>query len=239
MTDTHTHILPGIDDGADSVDSSIELLKALASQGVNHVAATPHFKPITQESISDFIVRRDEAEAQLRQAMKEHDGLPELYIGTEATLSVELSETPGLERLCYQNGNFLLIELDPYTIGSWIPRALYDISNRLMLTPVIAHIDRYLGDVSQKLIDEIMQLNCPVQFNGYALANCFTRHQLLKLFNRNPNTLFVVGSDCHNMKHRPPQMDLFEKKALRYLGEDFFEEICENSKLMLTGELIN
>jgi len=137
-----------------------------------------------------------------------------------------------------ENGKFLLIELDPFTIGSWIPRALYEISNRLMLTPVIAHIDRYLNDVSPKLIDEIIKLNCPVQFNGYALSGFRKRRQLLKLMDRHPDTIFVVGSDCHNLSHRPPKMDVFEKKAMQYLGEDFFEEICENSKLMLTGDLI-
>ena len=238
MTDTHTHILPAMDDGAASVEESLKLLSALALQGVNQVAATPHFKPSTNESIDSFLARRNESEALLRQAMEGRTDLPQLHIGTEVTLSVELSQFEGLEKLCYKNGNFLLIELDPLTVDSWIPRALYDISNRLLLTPVIAHIDRYLGDVSPKLIEEIMKLNCPVQFNGYALAKFNKRRQLLKIMNRHPDTIFVVGSDCHNIHLRPPAMDVFEKKAMKHLGEDFFDEICENSRLMLTGELI-
>ena len=238
MTDTHTHILPAMDDGAASAEDSINLLKSLALQGVKQVAATPHFKPITSESIDSFLARRDKSEALLRQAMQGQADLPNLYVGTEVTLSVELAQFDGLEKLCYQNGKFLLIELDPFTIGSWIPRALYEISNRLLLTPVLAHVDRYLSDVPQKLIDEIMQLNCPVQFNGYALANFRKRRQLIKLMDRHLDTIFVVGSDCHNMHLRPPTMDIFEKKAMQHLGEDFFEEICENSRLMLTGDLI-
>ena len=56
--------------------------------------------------------------------------------------------------------------------------------------------------------------------------------------NRHPDTIFVVGSDCHDINHRPPEMDIFEKKALKYLGEDYLEELCENSRLMLEGTLI-
>jgi len=238
MTDTHTHILPGIDDGAKRVQNSLDMLSRLAAQGVTDVAATPHFKPITSESIDSFLERRAKAEAELREAMQGRSDLPKLHIGAEVTLSVELAQLEGLERLCYEGGNFLLIELDPHTIGSWIPRALYDISNRLLLTPVIAHIDRYLGSIPSKLTEEIMQLNCPVQFNGYALASMRSRHHLIKLMNRHTDTIFVVGSDCHDMKHRPPEMDLFEKKAIRYLGQDYFDEICENSQLLLNGQLI-
>ncbi len=238
MTDTHTHILPAMDDGAATVEDSINMLKALASQGVKQVATTPHFKPSTNESIDSFLARRDKSEAILRKAMQEHPDLPQLFIGTEVTLSVELAQFDNLEKLCYKKGKFLLIELDPYTIGPWIPHVMYEISNRLLLTPVIAHIDRYLGNISPKLLEEIMKLNCPIQFNGYALANFRKRRQLIKFMNRHPDTIFVVGSDCHNMHLRPPVMDVFKGKAIKHLGEEFFEEICENSRLLLTGDLI-
>ena len=238
MTDTHTHILPGVDDGPKNVEGSIALLRRLAEQGITDVAATPHFKPIREESIDSFLARRDAAEATLREAMHGIDGLPRLHIGTEVTLCVDLAKYEGLEKLCYRNGSFLLIELDPDTIGDWITNTFYEISNRLLLTPVIAHIDRYFGRMSPKLIDEIVKLNCPLQFNGYALNSFYTRRHLLKLMNRHPDTIFVVGSDCHDINRRPPEMDIFEKKALKYLGEDYLEEICENSRLMLEGKLI-
>lgn len=238
MIDIHSHVLPGVDDGAKTVQDSIALLERLAQQGVTHVAATPHFKPITGEDVESFLARRITAEQTLRQAINGREDLPRLYIGTEVTLSVELDRLKGLEKLCYDGTRFLLIELDPNTLGNWIPRTLYEISNRLLLTPVIAHIDRYLDDLSPKLLEEIMALNCPVQFNGYSLASMHTRRKLIKLMNRHSDTIFVVGSDCHDMKHRPPEMDLFYKKAMRCLGEDFYEEICENSLQLLTNELI-
>ena len=238
MTDTHAHILPGVDDGPKTVEDSVALLRRLAEQGVTDVAATPHFKPAREESIDAFLARRDAAEAALREAIKGREDLPRIHIGTEVTLCVDLAKYEGLEKLCYRNGNFLLIELDPDTVGSWIPNTLYEISNRLLLTPVIAHVDRYFDRMSPKLIEEIVKLNCPLQFNGYALAHFRTRRQLLKLMNKHPDTIFVVGSDCHDIKRRPPEMDLFEKKALKYLGEDYLEELYENSQLLLEGKLI-
>ncbi len=238
MTDTHSHILPGIDDGPKSVEESVKLLEMLAEQGVTHVAATPHYKPITGETVASFLARRDKAEAELRQAIAGRSDLPSLTVGAEVTISVELAQLEGLERLCYRDTPYLLIELDPNTVAPWVLHTLYDISNRLMLVPVIAHIDRYLGAIPPKLLEDIMKLNCPVQFNGYSLASFYTKRRLIKLMNSYDQTVFVVGSDCHGIALRPPEMELFSKKAIKLLGEDFYEEICENSRAMLDNSLI-
>ena len=50
MIDFHSHILPGVDDGSASVEESLELLRMLASQGVDTVVATPHFIPTERRS---------------------------------------------------------------------------------------------------------------------------------------------------------------------------------------------
>ena len=61
VTDFHSHILPGIDDGSQSVEESVELLQMEAAQGIRHVVATPHFYP-QHDDLDRFLEKRDHAE---------------------------------------------------------------------------------------------------------------------------------------------------------------------------------
>ena len=57
LTDFHSHILPGVDDGSTSVEESIAMLRMLSRQGVSHVVATPHFYP-NYDDPEQFLRRR-------------------------------------------------------------------------------------------------------------------------------------------------------------------------------------
>ena len=82
IVDFHSHILPGIDDGSESLQESIAMLRTEAAQGIGHVVATPHFYP-RYETPEDFLHKRDQAEAVLLSAMKREKGLPQLSVGAE------------------------------------------------------------------------------------------------------------------------------------------------------------
>ena len=60
MTDLHAHILPGMDDGASSVEESLAMLQMEWDQGVDRVALTSHFYS-AKEAVSSFLARRDAA----------------------------------------------------------------------------------------------------------------------------------------------------------------------------------
>ena len=66
--DFHTHILPGMDDGAETVQQSIKMLRMLRKQGVDRVALTPHFYA-HRESVDSFLDRRQTAFEQLQKAI--------------------------------------------------------------------------------------------------------------------------------------------------------------------------
>ena len=64
MTDLHTHILPGIDDGSKNVQTSLALLRSEYAQGVEQIALTPHFN-FENQTIKEFLQRRNAAARQL------------------------------------------------------------------------------------------------------------------------------------------------------------------------------
>lgn len=79
MTDLHTHILPGVDDGAKNLDMSLALLRAQRADGVTRIALTPHFR--FEQTIEEFLRRRDEAMTLLTQALKAEEQPPQLKPG--------------------------------------------------------------------------------------------------------------------------------------------------------------
>ena len=80
VVDFHSHILPRIDDGSQSVEESLSMLRLAAEQGIREIVLTPHFYP-RYETPEQFLQKRELAEAQLREAMAEHTDLPELLVG--------------------------------------------------------------------------------------------------------------------------------------------------------------
>ena len=90
MTDLHTHILPGMDDGAQTIEEALALLQTQAQQGVDAVALTPHFYG-RRESVESFLSRREAAWQQLLEATA---GLqtPKLILGAEVSWMPEMDQ---------------------------------------------------------------------------------------------------------------------------------------------------
>ena len=87
MTDLHTHILPGMDDGARNVQESLDLLRMEWEQGVHTVVLTPHLYR-DRENLSHFLHRRERAVEELEWALdglpvQARENLPQLILGAE------------------------------------------------------------------------------------------------------------------------------------------------------------
>ena len=65
MTDFHSHILPGVDDGSKSIEETLKMLELLSDQGVRRVVATPHFYP-NHHSVEEFLEKRNSAYEEIK-----------------------------------------------------------------------------------------------------------------------------------------------------------------------------
>ena len=115
MIDLHSHILPGIDDGAQDVRVSLDMLAESFSQGVKTVVATPHCILRNEQDIDIFLKNRNASYDFLSRAMKE-DGreFPELRLGCELRVPEEFDAMDRLLELCIEDTNYLICEM-PYT----------------------------------------------------------------------------------------------------------------------------
>ncbi len=219
MTDLHTHILPGMDDGAQTVEESLEMLRLSMQQGVDTVALTPHFNS-KKESISDFLARREAAFQRLRDAAEGRE-IPELLLGAEVAWTPDMTEWEDLGALCYQNTNILLVELPVSPWSDTIFQQLYSLEGRRGILPMIAHLDRYFYCQKEDHIERLLERGYPIQISAEALTTFFYRKKALDLL-LNYDGLLI--SDCHNVSGRRPNL----AAAMRVIDKKFGHRAVNN-----------
>lgn len=207
MTDTHTHILPGMDDGAATVEESLRMLRRCRAQGVKTVVLTPHFYP-DRESADTFLERRAWAFEQLRAAVS--PDLPRLVLGAEVGWCAGLEEMDRLQELAMGSSGYLLLEM-PYM--AWTEEQLdsvWNLASTGRVTPVLAHVERYLHLQRRGQYEALLNMHIPMQLSAKAFHGFFKRRKALSLLECGQ---WMIGSDCHNLTERPPCM----AEAARYL----------------------
>lgn len=217
MTDFHSHILPGIDDGCKTVEESIQVLKMMAEQGIERVAATPHFYASQSgESPEEFLVRRNAAENLLREKMKETEGLPEIFCGAEVKYFRGMSGVEDLRKLTYQWTNLLLVEMPFEKWSDKVIKEVLSLNEKLDVIPVLAHIERYFSyQKNLNWIYDFKDEGILMQMNGEYILGAFSSHKALKLIKN--HAIDFLGSDTHNTTDRKPNLgpaiEKIEKKA--------------------------
>jgi protein-tyrosine phosphatase len=222
MVDLHTHILPGIDDGAGCIAEAVEMTKSLLDQDIVKAVCTPHFNPM-QISLQEFISKRTAAMRLM------NDSKVELISGSETMLQTYLFHYPDLSELCIGNTRYLLIEL-PYSKKK--DEGIYGTIEKLIsyynTIPVIAHIERY--DIANRSIKKLRDMGCVIQLNTTSLVKKKSRNQAVRYLK--DGLIDVLGSDCHNMSNRPPVIT----QALDIITDEIGSNCCSNLKY--NGECI-
>lgn len=232
VRDFHSHILPGIDDGSASLAESIEMLRAEAEQGIGHVVATPHFYP-RYDDPETFLTRRDAAEAALREEMAKNTGLPQLTVGAEVYFFRGMSQSDLLPRLTIGGKKCILIEMPPTPWSEDIYREVEQIWEKQGIIPIIAHIDRYIRPWHTYGVPKRLEkMPVFVQANAEFFLNRSTASLAMRMLRR--DQIQLLGSDCHDLTDRKPNLTGAVQMIRQKLGEEAirrirqYEETCLN-----------
>lgn len=224
IVDFHCHILPGIDDGSADPEESVAMLREEAAQGIGHVVATPHFYP-RHDTVSGFLKKREEAEARLRDALAGDTALPKISVGAEVYYFPGISEFDGLEALTVGGTACVLLEMPATPWSQSMYREIENIHSKQGLLPIIAHVDRYIRPFSTHGIPERLQeLPVFVQANAAFFLNGFTGPMALRMLRQ--DQIQLLGSDCHNMHSRKPDMGRLMDLLERRCPEELIHRIC-------------
>lgn len=233
IIDFHSHILPGIDDGAKTVEDSIKMLKSSYEKGVRVTVLTSHFYPKGQESLDLFLQKRDASFSLLKQACEGMDDIPELRLGAEVNIQTDISEYEGIEKLCVEGTNYILLEI-PHDEGfsESLCDRIFNIKLR-ELRPVMAHIDRYLP-IPKKALKELSDLNVLYQVNADAFLHFNIKREIAKLFRM--GFVHVLGSDMHNLDERINNLDKAFDELKAHFGEEYIKFVTENAEAVIKNE---
>ena len=214
MIDFHSHVLPGMDDGAADVGESLEMLRTSFEQGVDTLFATSHFYA-DEEDPSSYLRRRAEAYRRLKEAYaaaKEDIGeIPAVLPGAEILYFPGLSTCEELKPLALGDLGLLRMEppVAPFTAS--MLEEIEAVGPNLGLVPVVAHLDRYcklLNDFT--LFDQLSRRRILVQVNASFFIHRDTASFALEMLRK--GFFQLLGSDCHTMTTRPPSIGLAAAK---------------------------
>lgn len=237
FTDLHSHVLAGVDDGAQSIDVSLHMLKMAVDSGTTHLVATPHYIPGTQ------IYTRQKAEQaftnlqQLAATMQ----LPiTLVLGHEAMAEEQLlQDLKNGSCLPLGNTKTVLVEMAQTTYFE----AFADIVSQLQAsgyTPILAHPERMtLFQKDFDAIEELITAGCLMQVNAGSLTGLFGKEIYNMAHDMVKNKLVhVVASDAHTDNRRHTRLDIVFNLLAQLYGEPLANQlVSENPYRILVNKL--
>lgn len=221
MVDFHSHILPGVDDGSKSVEESLALIDMLYRQGVDTVAATPHFYA-DNESVDSFLKRREDAFLSIVPHLSKDS--PTVLLGAEVSYYEGVSRLNGLERLRIGDSKLLLMEMPCARWSNSAVKELLMLSSNPAISLVIAHGERYLKLQSDETVNLLLQNDVLIQTNASMYLSFFDRKAAIKGLKN--GVYHLLGSDCHNTSTRPPRIGEAFEHIQNKLGADFVNDMC-------------
>ena len=231
MIDWHSHILPGMDDGSHDAAESISLVNMQRAQGIDTVIATPHFYA-NDETVDSFLDRRKRALDLLKAELPE--GPPEILLGAEVRYYQGISRMDGLKALRIEGSKLLLLEMPMSSWTEYMIRELVEMSGRSSIKIVLAHMERYLTFQTQDAWNRILECGILMQANASFFTSFSTKRRALTLLKE--DNIHFVGSDCHNVTSRPPQIGKAFETIKKKLGEDYIHQMNEYGYSLLTAK---
>lgn len=226
MIDTHLHILPGIDDGPETMQESLALAQTLTQEGIHLAVATPHYNDeFPQRSAAEIRERVHD----VQQELDRHNISLQLFAGHEALIRPGLVEDIQNGRLATLNGSrYLLLELWNTT---WLPQTdqvIFEL-RAFGIVPIIAHPERYraIQQDPSRLV-ALLRQGVLAQLTAGSLIGVWgktIKNSAEILLTK--GLIHCIASDAHGLHNRPPSVARGLQRATELLGEEHVKRISE------------
>lgn len=230
--DFHTHILPNMDDGSSSVEMSVQMVRSLSEQGVRCIVLTPHFYP-TRDNPEHFFEKRKEKLDLLRSELG--NDAPVILAGAEIHFFEGITEMQDLPKLRIEGSLGLMIEMPMCTWSERMISSVFELSRRREYQVILAHAERYIPLGNLPSIKWLASSGVMMQISSDAFSGMFRSRKALKLLDE--GLVQILGSDCHNMTTRPPDLgqayDMIRKKR----GEEAIMYITDNGLSLFSEDI--
>lgn len=238
MIDIHTHLIPNVDDGADSIEETLRLAQAATAEGITHTILTPHHNRYWVTNEKDEVI---EYTKEVERAIQEADIPLTVSPSQEIRMNEEFSEELFAENYLSLDGHgkYYLVEFSWSEFPSFAQGYLQEMIDA-GITPVIAHPERQEPFIKNPdLLRRLIQMGCISQVTATSIVGGYTeeiRQAAQSMMNE--NLIHVIASDAHDTVVRPFNL----VNALEVIEEDygsaFSDYLRDNGKKIFKGELV-
>ncbi len=222
MIDMHSHILPEIDDGAKSIEESIEMIKEAYKAGFTAIVSTSHY---IEDSYDASKQKRYELIKIIEKRLENENIDITIYNGAEAYVNTNLNDLIKKEELVTINETkYLLIELPMNNKIIYLNEIISELKDNGII-PIIAHPERYsYVQKDPKILNDLIDQGVLFQSNYGSLIGKYGKdaQKAVKKLLKN-NMIQLLGTDTHRSNSTYTQMDEIIKKFTKLLGKEKFE----------------
>jgi protein-tyrosine phosphatase len=224
MIDIHCHILPGLDDGAQSMVDALGMAAAAEHEGIRKIIATPHLFRDNYDHDDLSIMERKLQE--LEKNIARNNIKVEIFPGAEVHVSHNLIEQIKTNKpyLMLNGSSYLLVEFPSDHIFSGVGELFFDLMSE-DITPIIAHPERNSVLARHpEMLYELVQRGCLAQANSGSLMDLYgesVKETVMKLLEW--RLIHFIGSDGHSVKAISPGFS----EAFALVREHFGERTAQ------------
>lgn len=229
FTDIHSHIMPGVDDGAQSMEESLAMLRMAKEEGINRIILTPHQKPGrrcvsvqgTKKCARELQERLDQLQIDIR-----------LYTGSECLYSHDLAERLQRGEICTMAGSrYVLTEFMPDEGWAYIRDGIYRLTCHGYL-PIVAHVERYMQVVrDMDRVHELVDMGSYIQVNSGSITGLygFGMKRIAKRL-LEEGTVHFVATDAHRQSgKRSVQLKRCAAYLAKKYGQDYADRLLHEN----------
>lgn len=217
-TDVHCHILPGVDHGSQSMEQSLEMLRAEAEMGINRVILTSHVTAITFENTRETLT---DAFMKLKDAVTDEGMDMELFLSAEYRMDEYFDKEYAADHLIPMPGNHILLENSFQQELMNLDDLLFDMQVKGYRT-ILAHPERYTYySRRRKRYEQLHNAGARFQVNILSFTGYFGEEARdSALWFAHNGMIDYLGSDMHNVKHAHIIMDYINSKEWKKLSSE-------------------
>lgn len=234
MIDIHSHILPGMDDGARNIQESIEMARKAVEQGVTNIIATPHYHKGKYDNHKEKV---DGETRKLNQVLDELEIPLKVWPGQEIRITDELLEDYHRNQiLALNDSQYILLELPSHHVPRYTERLMYDLQIK-RITPIIAHPERNLEIMRNPyLLERLIWHGAYSQITAGSITGKFGwRVKRFSKYLIDSGLTHFIASDAHNVGKRGFHLKEAYKMVQKNFGKEVVNVFNENAESVLYG----
>jgi len=248
MIDLHAHILPGLDDGAQTMKEAMEIARAARQNGIKKIVATPHL--FRNNFIYEDLNIIETKKTELIKNLRVNDIDLKIFRGAEVHISHNLIDEikKNKKHLVINNSSYMFVEFPSEHVFSRVKSLFFDLMSE-GIRPIIAHPERnYVFINNPEILYELVQMGALAQANSGSFSGLYGRSSMEAVFNFiELGLIHFIASDCHNTYSIPPQLseavaktsEMIGEKKARAMVEDNPQAVLDNREIAFLPEALN